>query len=353
MNRIVNRRITLASRPNGTPTTANFRLDTADVPDLHPGQVLVRTIWLSLAPYMFWRMRDEKSYAPPVGIGEVMVGGTVGEVVESRHDGFTPGDLALGGGGWQEYAVLDGGALRKIDPAWGPPSLSLGVLGGNGLTAYAGLLEIGRPKPGETVAVAAASGGVGSIVGQIARIKGARAVGIAGGPEKCAFVRDELRFDACVDHRSPHFAAELAAACPGGIDVYFENVGGQVWDAVFPLLNDFARVPVCGLISQYDKTAPPPGPDRVPDIMRAILTKRLALRGFISSDYAAMQGEFFAAAREWLAEGKLRYREDVTEGLENAPEALLTMLSGKNFGKVLVRVGPANGENLTLGYGRD
>ncbi len=340
MNQISNRRIVLASRPNGTPTAANFRLETAAVADPAPGQVLLRTIWLSLAPYMFWRMRDEKSYATPVELGEVMVGATVGEVVASRHDDFKPGDIALGGGGWQGYAVLDGRALRKVDPAWGPTSLALGVLGGNGLTAYAGLLDIGRPKPGETVVVAAASGGVGSIVGQIARIKGARAVGIAGGAEKCRFVREELGFDGCIDHRGADFPAKLAAACPGGIDVYFENVGGAVWDAVFPLLNDFARVPVCGLISQYDKTQLPPGPNRIPELMRAVLTKRLLLRGYISSDYAAMQDEALAAVRGWMREGKLRHREDVTDGLENAPQALLSMLSGRNFGKVVVRVGP-------------
>ena len=194
--------------PNGTPTVSNFRLENATAPELGPGQVLLRVIWLSLAPYMFWRMRDEKSYAPPVGLGEVMVGATVGEVVASRHEGFKPGDIALGGGGWQEFAVLDGRALRKIDPASGPTSLALGVLGSNGLTAYAGLFDIGRPQPGETVVVAAASGGVGSIVGQIARIKGARAVGIAGGAEKCRFVREELGFDECVDHREPGFAGQ-------------------------------------------------------------------------------------------------------------------------------------------------
>ncbi len=338
MSSSINRQIVLASRPTGAPAADNFRLVSAPVPQPAEGEVLLRTIWLSLAPYMFWRMRDEKSYAAPVALGDVMVGATVGEVVASRHDGFAPGDLALGGGGWQDFAVLDGALLRKVDPAWGPTSLSLNVLGGNGLTAYAGLLDIGRPKPGETVVVAAASGGVGSLVGQIARIKGARAVGIAGGPEKCAFVRDELGFDACVDHRSPSFAAELADACPSGIDVYFENVGGAVWEAVLPLLNDFARIPVCGLIAQYAATEAPPGPNQVPAMMRAVLSKRLTLRGFISSDYAAMYDAFFANALAWVQDGKLRYREDVTEGLENAPQALLSMLSGRNFGKVLVRV---------------
>jgi NADPH-dependent curcumin reductase CurA len=333
-----NRRILLAARPAARPSAANFRLVSAPIPEPAENEVLTRTIWLSLAPYMFWRMRPEKSYAPPVPIDGVMVGATVGRVVASRHPGFAPGDVVLGGGGWQDFAVQPGDALQKIDPADGPASLSLNLLGGNGLTAYAGLLDIGRPKPGETVVVAAASGGVGSIVGQIARIKGARAVGIAGGAEKCAYVAGDLGFDACLDHRAPDFAAQLAAACPLGIDVYFENVGGHVWDAVFPLLNDFARIPVCGLIAQYTAAAPPPGPDRLPELMRAVLSKRLTLRGYISTDYAAMRGEAMAALRVWLREGKLHYREDITEGLENAPEALIAMLDGRNFGKVLVRV---------------
>ena len=340
MNQPVNRRIVLASRPDGRPGPENFTLVSGEPPQPGPGEVLTRTIWLSLAPYMFWRLRDEKSYAPPVGISETMVGATIGQVLASNHSGLNEGDLVLGQGGWQDYAVLPGQSVQKIDPAWGPSSLSLNVLGSNGLTAYAGLLDIGRPKTGETVVVAAASGGVGSLVGQIARIKGARAVGIAGGAEKCAFVRDELGFDACLDHRGKTFAADLAAACPNGIDVYFENVGGAVFEAVLPLLNDFARMPVCGLISQYTATGLPPGPNQVPALMRAVLTKRLALRGFISSDYAAMRGEFFADALKWLHSGQLRYREDITEGLENAPAALISMLDGKNFGKVLVRVSP-------------
>jgi NADPH-dependent curcumin reductase CurA len=336
-----NRRILLAARPIGRPTPANFRLVSAPIPEPGENEVLTRTLWLSLAPYMFWRMRPEKSYAPPVPIDGVMVGATVGRVIASRHPDFAPGDIVLGGGGWQDFAVQPGDALQKIDPADDPPSLSLNLLGGNGLTAYAGLLDIGRPKPGETVVVAAASGGVGSIVGQIARIKGARAVGVAGGGDKCAYVVEDLGFDACLDHRAPDFPARLAAACPQGIDVYFENVGGHVWDAVFPLLNDFARIPVCGLIAQYTAAAPPPGPCRLPDLMRAILSKRLTLRGYISSDYASMRGEALAALRGWLREGRLRYREDVTEGLENAPEALIAMLDGRNFGKVLVRVSNA------------
>ena len=339
-NIATNRRIVLAERPDGRPNPQNFRLETVETPAPGPGEIVTRTIWLSLAPYMFWRMREEKSYAPPVGIGEVMVGGTVGEVVRSNHPDFKPGDLALGLGNWQEYAVLAGAAAQKIDPAWGDLSLSLNVLGSNGLTAYAGLLDIGKPQPGETVVVAAASGGVGSLVGQYARIKGARAVGIAGGAEKCAFVKNELGFDACVDHRGANFAAELKAACPEGIDVYFENVGGRVFETVFPLLNDFARIPVCGLISQYTATAAPDGPNRVPELMRAILSQRLMFRGFISSDYNHMRPQFFAETLAWLREGRLRFRVDITDGLENAPEALISMLDGRNFGKVLVRVGP-------------
>ncbi len=333
-----NRRIVLAARPDGRPGPANFRLESVEVPEPGPGEIVTRNIWLSLAPYMFWRMRPEKSYAPPVGIGEVMVGGTVGEVVSSNHPNFKPGDIALGLGNWQEYSVLSGAAAQKIDPAWGPSSLSLNVLGGNGLTAYAGLLDIGKPKSGETVVVAAASGGVGSLVGQYARIKGAHAVGIAGGSEKCTFVVGELGFDACIDHHAPDFAAQLKAACPDGIDVYFENVGGPVFEGVFPLLNDFARIPVCGLISQYTATQVPDGPNQVPELMRAILSKRLSFRGFISSDYNYMREEFFANTLQWLREGKLKFREDITEGLENAPQALMSMLDGKNFGKVLVRV---------------
>ena len=339
-NIATNRRIVLAERPDGRPNPQNFRLETVETPAPGPGEIVTRTIWLSLAPYMFWRMREEKSYAPPVGIGDVMVGGTVGEVVRSNHPDFKPGDLALGLGNWQEYAVLAGAAAQKIDPAWGDLSLSLNVLGSNGLTAYAGLLDIGKPQPGETVVVAAASGGVGSLVGQYARIKGARAVGIAGGAEKCAFVKNELGFDACVDHRGANFAAELKAACPEGIDVYFENVGGRVFETVFPLLNDFARIPVCGLISQYTATAAPDGPNRVPELMRAILSQRLMFRGFISSDYNHMRPQFFTETLAWLRGGRLRFREDITDGLENAPEALISMLDGRNFGKVLVRVGP-------------
>jgi NADPH-dependent curcumin reductase CurA len=329
----VNRQILLKSRPEGAPTLGNFELTEGPVPAPGDGEVLMCTRYLSLDPYMRGRMSAAKSYAKPVGVGEPMVGGTVGEIVASRHPKFAVGDIVMGYGGWQDYALSNGAGLRKLDPAAAPVSTALGVLGMPGLTAYAGLAEIGQPKAGETVVVAAASGAVGSVVGQIARIKGCRAVGIAGGPDKCRFVVDEFGFDACIDHRAPDLARRLEAACPQGIDVYFENVGGAVQQAVWPLLNDFARIPVCGLIAQYNLTTPMPGPD-----MFSVLRKRLTLRGFIVWDFAARQADFLREASEWVRSGKLKYREDVIEGLENAPAAFLGMLAGKNFGKMLVKV---------------
>src|SRR3954454_16897857 len=249
------RRIVLASRPVGDPKPSDFRLEHSPVPEPGPGQVLLKTKWLSLDPYMRGRMSDAPSYAKPVGIGEVIEAGTVSEVVASNNPKFQKGDIVLSRAGWQTHLVSDGSGLRKLDPKLSPISTAVGVLGMPGMTAYTGLLEIGQPKPGETVVVSAASGAVGSVVGQIAKIKGARAVGIAGGPDKCKYVKDELGFDDCIDHRDPQFPEKLKAACPKGIDVYFENVSGPVWDAVFPLLNTFARIPVCGLISQYNATS--------------------------------------------------------------------------------------------------
>ena len=339
MTETVNRRIVLASRPEGRPTAANFRLETAEVPEPGPGQVLLRVLWLSLDPYMRGRMSAAKSYAEPVPIGGVMEGGTVAEVAASRHPDFAVGDVVLARAGWQEFALSDGRGLRKLDPGAAPLTTALGVLGMPGMTAYAGLLFIGEPKPGETVVVAAATGPVGSTVGQIAKLKGCRTVGIAGGPEKCRYLVEELGFDAAIDHRDPDMPRLLAEACPAGIDVYFENVGGAVWNAVFPLLNDFARVPVCGVVAHYNDTAPPPGPDRAPQLMRAVLTKRLTLRGFIVGDFAARTEEFRRDVGTWLREGRIRYREDIVTGLENAPEALIGLLEGRNFGKLLVRVG--------------
>ena len=329
----VNRQILLKSRPEGAPGLDNFELVESPVPKPGEGEVLMRTLYLSLDPYMRGRMSAAKSYAKPAAVGEPMVGGTVGEIVASRNPKFSVGDIVLSYGGWQEYALSSGTALRKLDPAAAPVSTALGVLGMPGMTAYVGLLEIGQPKPGETVVVAAASGAVGSVVGQIAKIKGSRAVGIAGGADKCCFVTGELGFDACVDHRAPDFARALEAACPKGIDVYFENVGGAVQQTVWPLLNDFARIPVCGLIAQYNSRTPMPGPD-----MFSVLRKRLMLRGFIVSDFAAKQGDFLREAGEWVRAGRLKYREDIVDGLAQAPAAFLGLLQGKNFGKMLVRV---------------
>jgi NADPH-dependent curcumin reductase len=311
-----------------------------DLPDLEEGQVLLRTVYLSLDPYMRGRMSTAKSYAAPVPLGEVMVGGTVCEVVESRAPDVPVGSMVLSYSGWQSHAVADGHAVRRLDPEAAPVSTALGVLGMPGFTAYAGLLEIGKPKAGETVAVAAATGPVGSAVGQIARIKGARAIGIAGGPEKCRALTEEFGFDAAVDHRSPTLVDDLAAATPDGIDVYFENVGGAVADAVFRRLNTYARVPVCGLVADYNATAAPEGPDRRPALMRQILTRSLTIRGFIQDEFTRSHGrDFVRDMTGWVAEGSVRYREDVVDGLENAPEAFRGMLTGKNFGKLLVRVG--------------
>ncbi len=329
----VNRQIVLKSRPEGAPGLNNFELVQSAVPEPGEGEVVMRTRWLSLDPYMRGRMSAAKSYAKPVEVGEPMVGGTVSEITVSRNSKFSPGDIVLGYGGWQDYARSNGGGLRKLDPAAAPVTTALGVLGMPGMTAYAGLLEIGQPKPGETVAVAAASGAVGSVVGQIAKIKGCRAIGIAGGPEKCRYVVRELGFDTCVDHRAPDFAHQLKAACPAGIDVYFENVGGAVQQAVWPLLNDFARIPVCGLIAQYNATTPLQGPD-----MFSVLRKRLTLRGFIVWDFAAREADFLRDAGEWVRTGRLKYREDVVDGLENAPSAFLGLLRGGNFGKLLVKI---------------
>ncbi len=332
------RRIVLASRPVGEPKPGDFRLEEYPVPQPGAGEVLLRTKWLSLDPYMRGRMSDAPSYAKPVGIGEAMEGGTVSEVVASKNDRFASGDIVLGHSGWQTHALSNGANLRKLDPKLAPVSTALGVLGMPGMTAYSGLLEIGKPQAGETVAVAAASGAVGSVVGQIAKIKGARAVGIAGGPDKCRYVKDELGFDDCIDHRAPDFAARLKAACPKGIDVYFENVGGAVFDAVLPLLNPFARIPVCGLIAQYNATELPPGPNRLPLLMRNVLTKRLTVRGFIVTDFAACLDDFLRDVSQWVREGRIKYREDIVEGLDKAPAALIGLLKGKNFGKQLVRV---------------
>lgn len=333
-------RIVLAARPVGEPKPENFRLEETPVPTPGQGQVLLRTIWLSLDPYMRGRMSDAPSYAAPVQIDQVMEGGTVSEVMASNNPDFKAGDVVLSRAGWQTHLISDGKGLRKIDAKAAPTSTALGVLGMPGMTAYTGLLDIGKPQAGETVVVAAASGAVGSAVGQIAKIKGARAIGIAGGADKCKYVKDVLGFDECIDHRDPDMAAKLKAACPKGIDVYFENVGGKVFEAVLPLLNPFARIPVCGLIAQYNAFEEEKGGKAMSFLMRNVLTKRLTIRGFIVSDFAARYNDFIADMTKWFAEGKLKHRESVAEGLGNAPQAFMGMLRGENFGKQLVRIGP-------------
>jgi NADPH-dependent curcumin reductase CurA len=340
-NSIVNHRVVLSSRPVGRPTADNFRLEQRVVAEPAAGQVLLHTLYLSLDPYMRGRMSDVPSYAPPVAVGDVMVGGTISRVEASRHPDYSTGDLVLGFSGWQSYALSDGTGLSKLDANMKHPSLALGVLGMPGFTAYMGLLDIGQPQEGETVVVAAASGAVGSVVGQIARIKGCRVVGIAGGTDKCCYVVEELGFDACVDHRSADFPKQLAAACAKGIDVYFESVGGAVFDAVLPLLNVRARVPLCGLIAHYNDTVLAQGLDRLGLLTRTLLTRRIRMQGFIIfDDYGDRFGEFYSQMSTWLKEGRIKMREDIIEGLENAPQAFIGLLEGKNFGKLLIRVAP-------------
>ena len=333
-----NRRIVLASRPEGAASLENFRLETVPAPEPGPGQLLLRTRWLSLDPYMRGRMSAGPSYAAPVEVGQVMTGGAVSEVVQSRADGFSPGELVAAYAGWQELAVADAAQVEKLDPDLARASWALGVLGMPGLTAWHGLLEIGRPKPGETVAVAAATGAVGSVVGQIARIKGCRAVGIAGGLDKCRHAVEVLGFDACVDHRAADFADQLKAACPKGIDVYFENVGGRVLRAVLPLLNDHARAPLCGVIATYDTANPDASGLAADQLLRALLVHRVKLQGFLVGDAFHRAGEFRREMKAWLAAGEVRYAEHVTRGLENAPAAFLGMLKGENLGKAIVEV---------------
>ena len=330
-------RIVLASRPHGTPTLDNFRLEELPLPELQDGEVLLKTLHLSLDPYMRGRMSEGPSYAAPVALGEVMVGGAVSEVIASRHAEFAVGDRVLGYTGWQSHTISTGSGLTVLPATLAQPSWALGVLGMPGFTAYMGLLDIGQPKSGETVVVAAASGALGSLVGQIAKLKGCRVVGIAGGTTKCRYAVEELGFDACVDHHSSTLPAQLALACPDGIDVYFENVGGPVLQAVVPLLNTSARIPLCGLIAQYNSTELPAGPDFSPLLLRTLLTRRVTLKGFIIfDDYGHRYPEFAAQMGAWLQEGKIRYREDHVQGLASAPQAFIGLLEGKNFGKLVI-----------------
>lgn len=334
-----NTQIRLAQRPVGAPDQSTFTVAHSDLRELAEGEVLLAVRWLSLDPYMRGRLSTAKSYAAPVEIGEVMVGSTVAQVLQSRYDGLSEGDWVLSYSGWQTYAIEQGRQVRRIDHDHAPVTTALGVLGMPGMTAYWGLLEIGRPQPGETVVVAAATGPVGSAVGQIARIKGARAVGIAGGPEKCRVLTEEFGFDVAIDHRAPDFAEQLKAATPDGIDVDFENVGGQVFSAVERRLNVGARVALCGLVANYNDTAPPPGPDRLPAFLSKVLTRSILVQGFIVDTVkVAKQTDFLTEMPQWIAEGRLRYREDVVEGLDNAPAAFAGLLRGDYTGKLLIKV---------------
>lgn len=333
-----NRRIVLASRPVGAPTQDNFRLETVAAPTINDGEMLLRSVYLSLDPYMRGRMSDAKSYADPVAIDEVMVGATVCQVEASNNADFEVGEWVLAYTGWQDYGVSNGEGLIKLGKEPSHPSYALGIMGMPGFTAYMGLLDIGQPKEGDTLVVAAATGPVGATVGQIGKLKGCRVIGVAGGQEKCQYAKEVLGFDECIDHKADDFAEQLAKACDKGIDVYFENVGGKVFDAVMPLLNTGARIPVCGLISQYNATSLPEGPDRMSSLMGTLLVKRIKMQGFIIfDDYAHRYNEFATQMTEWLSQGKMHYREHLIEGLDEAPQAFMGLLEGQNFGKLVIK----------------
>lgn len=333
-NATIRRSIVLARRPDGAPGPEHFELREDAVPEPGSGEVVTRTIWLSIDPYMRGRLREQQTYATAVQVGEVMTGETVGEVIASADPTFAPGDVASGARGWQSHCVTPADRLVKLPRHAAPLSTYLGVLGMPGATAYRGITEICQPTPGETVVVSAASGAVGSVAGQLAKRAGARVVGVAGGADKCLYVQDVLGFDDCVDHRTMDLRRELAAACPKGIDAYFENVGGEVQAAVFDLLNPFSRVAMCGMVSQYNDVVFPPGPN-----LGFVVGKRVRIQGFIVSDRPEKLAEWRDLAAPWVADSSLAYREDLHDGLENAPSALAGILSGQNFGKVLVRVG--------------
>ena len=333
-----NRRIVLASRPVGAPTQDNFRLETVAAPTINDGEMLLRSVYLSLDPYMRGRMNDAKSYADPVAIDEVMVGATVCQVEASNNSDYEVGEWVLAYTGWQDYGVSNGEGLIKLGKEPTHPSYALGIMGMPGFTAYMGLLDIGQPKEGDTLVVAAATGPVGATVGQIGKLKGCRVIGVAGGQEKCQYAKEVLGFDECIDHKADDFAEQLAKACDKGIDVYFENVGGKVFDAVMPLLNTGARIPVCGLISQYNATSLPEGPDRMSSLMGTLLVKRIKMQGFIIfDDYAHRYNEFATQMTEWLSQGKMHYLEHLIEGLDEAPQAFMGLLEGQNFGKLVIK----------------
>jgi NADPH-dependent curcumin reductase len=333
----VAKKIVLAAHPEGRVKESDLRIETTAVADPRDGEILLRTKYLSLDPYMRARMEAVKSYAPHLNVGDVIVGQSVCEVVSSRRPDFQAGDIVLAFTGWRTLTLSNGEGVRKLDPRSVPVTSWLGILGIAGFAAYVGLRVIGQPKKGETVVVAAASGGVGALVGQLARRAGARAVGIAGGVQKCEFITKELGFDAAIDHRSSQFEEQLAKACPKGIDVYFENVGGEVFTAVWPLLNPYARMPICGLVGQFGQPAPT-GLDRLPGAMRQILSKSLLIRGFVITDFAALRPDFEAEIIAGLQDGTIRQREDITEGFEQTIPAFIRMLEGRSFGKSVVKV---------------
>jgi NADPH-dependent curcumin reductase len=330
-----NRQVLLKRRPAGLPVPEDFAIVEAPLPEPGEGEVVLRGLYLSLDPYMRGRISGAPSYARPTGLGEVVEGRVVGQVARSRDPAFREGDYAYGGYGWQLYSAVPAGEMLKLDPRDAPLSTALGVLGMPGLTAYVGLSDIGRPKSGESVVVSAASGAVGAVAGQLAKRAGARVVGIAGGAQKCRYVAEELGFDAAIDHRAPDLAAALDRACPDGIDVYWENVGGAVQQAVFPRLRDFARMVMCGMVSEYNDTAPRPGPN-----LMSVVRKRLRIQGFIVTDQWRRWPEFRAMAAPLVKTGELRYREDIVDGLDHAPEAFIGLLQGRNFGKLLIRLAP-------------
>jgi NADPH-dependent curcumin reductase CurA len=332
-----NRRVTMAARPEGFPKDSDFAVDEAEVGEPRPGEVLVRVLWVSVDPYQRGRMSQVRSYAQGLEIGDVMTSQSLGEVVESQDGRFSPGDLVVGQLGWQEYAVARGGAVRRVPEILDPPTLALHVVGMTGMTAYFGLLDVGRPKPGDTVVVSGAAGAVGQVVGQIAKLAGCRTVGIAGGPDKCTDCT-VYGYDVAIDYKEEGFRDELKAACPDGVDVYFDNVGGEVSAAVYGRLNVGARIAICGQISQYNLERPEP--TFHPSLL---IVYRARMEGFLVTDYAHRYDEAAMRLARWVAEGKIRWREDVTEGLEDAPAAFMGMLRGENRGKALVKVAERGG----------
>ncbi|MCY7383496.1 MAG: NADP-dependent oxidoreductase [Microcoleus sp. CAN_BIN18] len=333
MSESMNQQILLKSYPTGEPKESDFALVETAIPEPGEGEILSSTIYLSLDPYMRGRMSDRESYATPAKLGEVMMGSNVSQVVKSNNPKFSAGDFVLGYGGWQDYAIAQGETLRKLDPSQVPISYALGITGMPGMTAYFALLDIGKPKAGETMVVSAGSGAVGAVVGQIAKIKDCRAVGIVGSDEKCDYVVNELGFDACINRKTQDLNSALKAACPNGIDIYVDHTAGPILEAVLQNINLGARIPLVGLISQYNAETPPPGPNLMP-----LLVKRALIKGFLVGDYQQRHAEFMNDMSQWLQAGKLKYKEDIVKGLENAPRAFIGLLQGENFGKLIVQV---------------